>query len=109
MPRGWCRAGCWPLLNVNLWSCSRIVSSNHRQRAGWAILSLNKNRMAFLMRSVKPDIIFLQECTLKDTNLNARAANLFNLLLSIFKKAFNNVIRCIIDDVKINVVFVSGE
>jgi hypothetical protein len=35
------------------------------------------------MRSVKPDIIFLQECTLRDTNLNARAANLFSLLLTL--------------------------
>jgi hypothetical protein len=29
--------------------------------------------------------------------------------VNVFKKAFNNVIRCNIDDVKNNVVFVSGE
>jgi hypothetical protein len=29
--------------------------------------------------------------------------------VNVFKKAFNNVIRCNIDDVKINVVFVLGE
>ncbi len=42
-------------------------------------MSLNVNRMASLgglvslLRSVKPDIVFLQECTLRDANLRARA------------------------------------
>ncbi len=47
-----------------------------RKVAGWAILSLNVNRLAFIVRSLKPDIVFLQECTLRDASLRARAASL---------------------------------
>ncbi len=32
--------------------------------------------LASLVRSAKPDIIFLQECTLRDANLRARASSL---------------------------------
>ncbi len=32
--------------------------------------------LASLLRSVKPDIVFLQECTLRDANLRARASAL---------------------------------
>ncbi len=49
---------------------------------GWAILSLNINRMASLggqasiLRSAKPDIVFLQACPLRDASLKSRAAGL---------------------------------
>ncbi len=49
---------------------------------GWSILSLNVNRMASLeglasiLRSAKPDLVFLQECLLRDANLKSRAAGL---------------------------------
>jgi hypothetical protein len=32
--------------------------------------------LASLLRSVKPDVVFLQECTLRDASLKARAASL---------------------------------
>ncbi len=47
---------------------------------GWAILSLNVNRMASLgglasiVRSAKPDMVFSQECPLRDAGLKSRAA-----------------------------------
>ncbi len=63
-------------------TCSGTLRLLPRNRGAWAILSLNVNRMASLgglvsiLRSVKPDLVFLQECTLRDASLRARAASL---------------------------------
>jgi exonuclease III len=81
MPRGWCLAG-WLLQCASPWTCSGTHSLLPKRKGDWAILSLNVNRMASLgglaslVRSAKPDIVFLQECTLRDANLRARASAL---------------------------------